>query len=127
MKKNFLFYSICITILFLSTSVFSQSKIVTGMYNGEYQKYYKDKLILAYLPDSVNNIDFIHKVNNFIRKHNGSIDSVKSILQYSEIEITLYSYNTDAIDFLDIFKNSGLFEYVCLYGIIEPNMIKPED
>lgn len=127
MKNNFLFYSVCITILFLSSSVFSQSKIVTGTYNGEPLAYYKDKLIVAYLTDSVNNIEYIHRVNDFIRKHNSSIDSVISILQYREIDITFYSNNADAVDLIDIFKDSGLFEFVSLSGLIVPDMIKPED
>lgn len=82
---------------------------------------------MAYLTDSVNNIEYIHRVNDFIRKYNGSIDSVFSILQYSEIDITFYSYNADAIDLIDIFKDSGLFEFVCLSGLVVPDMIKTED
>lgn len=119
-----LIFKVCAIVIFLciNTVIFSQSDIITeGIYNGEPIKYYKNKLILGYRLDSLDNSSYISRATDFILSNGGSIDSTVKILNFIELHVTLMTYNSDAINYVDDFKNSNLFEYVCLSGVIEPN------
>ena len=106
----------------INTVIFSQTETITeGIYNGEPIKYYKNKLVLGYRLDSLDNSSYISRANDFILSNGGSIDSTITVLNFIELHVTLMPYNSDAINYVDDFKNSNLFEYACLSGVIEPN------
>ncbi|MBK8553905.1 MAG: hypothetical protein IPL53_23815 [Ignavibacteria bacterium] len=119
MKKQLIIFNFLI--LLLAVNLKSYSQISEGIYNNEHIKYYTNKLILAYKTDSVNHSSYIDRANEFIFTHGASIDSLYSAGRYSVVEITLLSFNSDALNYIDVFINSSVFQFVSFNGVIEPD------
>jgi len=121
-KYKFTFF---LFVLFFLSQIYSISaqtdQIRTGIYEGEYVEYFKNKLTL-YL-DRSKSADslYLEQVNNFIIQHGAKLDSISHVSIWCIAEIQFIDTNSDAIKIIDDFKESELFEYVYLMGVIRLN------
>ncbi len=92
----------------------------TGIYDGREVVYYKKKLKVYLFADSVNNQSYLQRVENFIISKSGVIDSIYTFLGLSMAAIHFTSEQSDALNLLQVFEESNLFEHVRPYCVISP-------
>lgn len=92
----------------------------TGVYDGREVVYFKKKLKVYLFADSVNSQSYLQRVENFIISKSGVIDSIYTFLGLSMGAIQFTSDQADALNLLDIFEESNLFEDVRPYCVISP-------
>lgn len=126
MKKPIkFFFTFFFSTLFFLSIVYCASaqndQIRTGMYEGEFVEYYKNKLTLYLERSNATNTQYLQQVNDFIIQHGAMLDSISHISIWYIAEIQFIDTVSDAINIIDDFKESELFEYVYLTGVIRLN------
>lgn len=92
----------------------------TGVYDGREVVYYKKKLKVYLFADSVNITSYLQRVENFVVSKNGVIDSIYGILGFTIAATHFNSDQADALNLLEVFEESNLFEHVRPYCLISP-------
>ncbi|HQY19232.1 MAG TPA: hypothetical protein PK294_08090 [Ignavibacteria bacterium] len=90
-------------------------------YEGELVEYFKNKLILYLQRDKAAESTYLKEVNEYINLHGGKLDSISKVSIWYIAEIQFADSSADAVNIIDDFKNSGLFEYVYLDFVIRLN------
>lgn len=115
----FLFISF-FTIQYQNSSAQASLETKSGIYNGTNVEYYKKKLKVYLNPDSINDQSYLQTMQNFVNSKGGIIDSIYTFLGLTMGAIQFPSQQADALDLIDDFEQSNLFQYVYLYYLIKP-------
>ncbi|MFZ1321901.1 MAG: hypothetical protein WAT71_10125 [Ignavibacteria bacterium] len=117
----FVFLFIVVNVLKISPANCQTQQIIKGEYEGELVEYYKNKLILYLQRDKAIDSNYLKEVNEYININGATLDSISKNSIWYIAEIQFADSSIDAINIINDFKDSGLFEYVYLDFVIHLN------
>ncbi|MBK6505742.1 MAG: hypothetical protein IPG02_08755 [Ignavibacteria bacterium] len=103
-----------------NATVSSQIDSTFDVERGYYLKYFKDKLLVGLKQHLISNSNYMNDVNAFIINNGGVIDSLYHLGNYIGAEVSLIGTNSNAINFIQMYIESQLFESVTLNYLVEP-------
>lgn len=98
----------------------TESGTATGFYKGKEVEYYRNKLKVYLMNDSINNESYMNKVRELVSSKQGYIDSIYSISNSKMAAVKFDDNEYDVLKHIKDFEDSKLFKYVALYYVLRP-------